>query len=892
MQDHSIPDVGSDARQPIEAANTHKSMLEAALEYAANGWWVFPVPPGEKKSYKAAKYSSTKWGMTTNPKIIRQDFRKWPDANVGIVTGAKSGIFVIEADTTEGHDVDGLASIQNLESRYGVLPETRTAISPSGSIHRYYRHPGDGIKIWNSESFLAPGVDVRGDGGMVLAPPSIKPDVGTYRWLNQGEVVDAPEWLIAEARLRPADAKKDKKQDAHASDDGSDNVTPNDAAPDRDDHDLEADPHLIASALDDIPNDNVSWGDWNRVAMAAYRATDGSAVAFAAFDKWSRKSCKYDATNTWKKWDALRGCPPNSIGAGTIFHMAMQARKATPNSGKQQQAHQQNGGSATSDDMNAKDFAAKEGEEREVNQAPVADDLPIMQIHTRISALATETQTLLIDSGVPFYARSGELVRPIVRTVQAAHGTLTRTGQLKLVSATYLRDTMCRHAIWHRYDERKRKWARTTAPINVAETLLERDGVWGFPEILGVIATPTMRPDGTLLIQKGYDAATRLLLIEPPLMPTIPDHPTPEDALTSLALLERLICESPFVDQVSRSVALSGLITPVVRGAFPVAPMHVASAPVAGSGKSHLWDMAAAISSGQQRMPVIAAGNEEETEKRLAGVMLTGQPLVSIDNVNGELKGDFLCQAIEQHFLDVRPLGRSNIVRIATGGVSFYATGNNIIIVGDLCRRTITSRLDAKLENPQLRQFKNDPVRDILSNRGAYIAACLTICRAYIVAGRPNPAPRLASFAGWSDTVRSALIWLGEADPVDSMAETRAEDPQRAVLSDLLHAWSKDHGTGKGSDVPLAVIMEKALMLEKMGGYETGQFKHPELNAAVRAATLEIGASSPGAKVDQWRFGQYCKRHKGRIVDGLRLANQPSNRGGAATWWVEEVADE
>ena len=63
-------------------------------------------------------------------------------------------------------------------------------------------------------------------------------------------------------------------------------------------------------------------------------------------------------------------------------------------------------------------------------------------------------------------------------------------------------------------------------------------------------------------------------------------------------------------------------------------------------------------------MPVIAAGNEEETAKRLTGVMLTGQPLISIDNVNGELKGDFLCQAIEQHFLDIRPLGRSDIVRI------------------------------------------------------------------------------------------------------------------------------------------------------------------------------------------------------------------------------------
>ena len=151
-----------------------------------------------------------------------------------------------------------------------------------------------------------------------------------------------------------------------------------------------------------------------------------------------------------------------------------------------------------------------------------------------------------------------------------------------------------------------------------------------------MIACPTMRSDGSLLVKQGYDPATRLLLIEPPAMPPIPDHPTRGDALRALKLLEELVCESPFVNEASKSVALSGLITPVVRGAMPVVPMHASSAPTAGTGKSFLWDLAAAISIGQRRIPVIAAGNEEETEKRLVSVLLTGQPLISIDNVNRE----------------------------------------------------------------------------------------------------------------------------------------------------------------------------------------------------------------------------------------------------------------
>jgi hypothetical protein len=284
---------------------------------------------------------------------------------------------------------------------------------------------------------------------------------------------------------------------------------------------------------------------------------------------------------------------------------------------------------------------SNEGDERVANQAPVAKELPVLHITPRISLLTTRTRKMLLGARVPFYQRGGELVRPIIRTVKAAHGRLTKSAQLKSISATFMRDTMCRHAHWERFDINSGRFVKTTAPMNVAATLLERDGVWGFPEIVGVIATPTMRPDGTLLLKQGYDLATRLLLIEPPKMPEISDQPTREDALKALALLEELISESPFEDQPSRAVALSALITPVVRGAFPVAPMHVSSAPVAGSGKSFLWDMVAAISTGQQRIPVVAAGNAEETEKRLIGVMLNGQPLISIDNVNGKIEGRF-----------------------------------------------------------------------------------------------------------------------------------------------------------------------------------------------------------------------------------------------------------
>src|SRR5262249_50857343 len=144
-------------------------------------------------------------------------------------------------------------------------------------------------------------------------------------------------------------------------------------------------------------------------------------------------------------------------------------------------------------------------------------------------------------------------------------------------------------------------------PTEVAPIIIASEGEWTFPVISGVITTPTLRPDGTILDEAGYDEATRLLLIEPSPMPPIPDEPTKENAGASLRLLEGLLAEFQFVDDVAKSVALSTPIPPIVRGAFPVTPMHTTRAPVASSGKSYLNDVSAAIAIGQP-MPVMAAG--------------------------------------------------------------------------------------------------------------------------------------------------------------------------------------------------------------------------------------------------------------------------------------------
>jgi hypothetical protein len=281
--------------------------LPAALSYAEKGWFVFPAPRGEKKSHKSAEHSGGRpWGKTTDPDEIRRDFARWPEANLCIATGRDSDIFVVEADTKEGHDVDGIAALRALEQQYGPLPDTLTAQSPSGSIHRYFRNPQD-REVCNSTSQVARGVDVRGEGGMVVAPPSVKVSVGSYVWISNAEIADAPEWLIELATANSV-SSADRIPSEH----------------------LEADLEHVGLALEVIPNDDLDYDNWNRVAMAAYRATGGA--GFAAFDAWSQKSKKYNAADTIERWHKLSRSPPDRIGAGTLFFMANEVRLGWDNS--------------------------------------------------------------------------------------------------------------------------------------------------------------------------------------------------------------------------------------------------------------------------------------------------------------------------------------------------------------------------------------------------------------------------------------------------------------------------------------------------------------------------------------------------------------------------------
>lgn len=501
-------------------------------------------------------------------------------------------------------------------------------------------------------------------------------------------------------------------------------------------------------------------------------------------------------------------------------------------------------------------------------------DRPDIQVSAGdIHRTATEAEDALLDASAPFYVRGG-IVRPVVDDLPATRGCRTKVARLVEVDCNTMIDYFSRCANWLKFDGRKKALARINPPKDVALTLLSRDGEWRFPKLTGVITTPTLRPDGTILSQPGYDEQTHLLLLSPPEMPEIPEKLSKGDAARALTALDSLLDEFPFVDEVSRSVALSALITPVARGAMQTAPMHAFSAPSPGSGKSFLGDLVGAITIGS-RTPVLSVDKKaEETEKRLTGALISGMPLIAIDNVNGELGGDLLCQMIERPIVSVRALGSSELVSIESRACVF-ATGNNIRLVGDMTRRVVLCRLDPNMERPELRQFKKSPFDLILSDRGRFVAAALTVVRAYAQAGYPGQLPSLASFEDWSRIVRSALVWLDQPDPVLSMEQAREDDPETTALRTVLIGMKDAMGVGWRSSAEIKALAEERMF---------DSLSRPDFNQAIRSV-----AENRRGDIDALRIGHFLTKFKGRVVGGLKLRSQDNTHSKVKIWSVQEV---
>lgn len=167
-------------------------IARAATACLARGWSVVALRPGEKRPLVA--WEALQHERPTAAEVAGW-FRHTPAANLGIVTGEISNVVVLDIDPKHGGD----ASLERLEARFGALPPTVEAETGGGGRHLYFTHPGGLVR---NRVGLAQGIDLRGDGGYIVAPPSVHPNGRRYAWLagrspDDHPLAALPRWLLA-----------------------------------------------------------------------------------------------------------------------------------------------------------------------------------------------------------------------------------------------------------------------------------------------------------------------------------------------------------------------------------------------------------------------------------------------------------------------------------------------------------------------------------------------------------------------------------------------------------------------------------------------------------------------------------------------------------------------
>ncbi len=175
-------------KQSYPGTPQRTTLLRAARAYARRGIPVFPCKPGGKEPLTPRGFHDA----TTDESRVHLWWNRWPLANIGVPTGERSGILAL--------DVDHPAGLDALESERGALPATATTATGSGGMHYLYRYPA-GVEIRNSAGKLGTGLDIRGEGGYIIAPPSRT--TRPYEWLDRRLLAVPPEWLIEMLRAAP-----------------------------------------------------------------------------------------------------------------------------------------------------------------------------------------------------------------------------------------------------------------------------------------------------------------------------------------------------------------------------------------------------------------------------------------------------------------------------------------------------------------------------------------------------------------------------------------------------------------------------------------------------------------------------------------------------------------
>lgn len=528
---------------------------------------------------------------------------------------------------------------------------------------------------------------------------------------------------------------------------------------------------------------------------------------------------------------------------------------------------------------------------REQIEAVVEENFPTIRIGVDLHRVVDEACAAL-GHAEDIFQRDGELVR-VTRAAEpdARRGVILGTPQIHSVGLPTIREVLSRVARWERH--RKNRDGSFTAesctPTEaVCAAVLARREYLTVRPLAGVVETPCLRPDGSLLSTPGYDAATGLLYEPTCEVGFVPERPTQREAAAALERLRDCWVDFPFSSDAASCVPLAAVLTLIGRPAIEGSvPMIANDATTAGSGKSLLADSVAVLATGRSAPRMTYPPDEAELEKTLVSCALFGARLVLLDNIAGVLGAAPLDKVLTtEDRVALRILGRSEIRELPWRAV-LMASGNNLVLGADTARRSLICRLEPDVERPEERTgFQHENLLAFMrANRGALVADALTILRGFVVAGKPRSnGSTWGSFESWARLVPAAIVWAGGPDILACRAVTMgAPDPEAEALRTLLctlPSFLATHGTNGNI---LARDMIDALWPARRLGEPAAPDGWDGLRDAIDAL---CPPRRPGEPPNVVRFGRALRKVVGRVVGGTRLTVR-LDRTKRQLWGVE-----
>ncbi len=418
----------------------------------------------------------------------------------------------------------------------------------------------------------------------------------------------------------------------------------------------------------------------------------------------------------------------------------------------------------------------------------------------------------------------------------------------------------------------------------LVDTLLGMDAWDGIPPLTGLLGTPTLRPDGTILATSGYDTHTGLYLHFATTFPAIPDQPDIFDAANALRVLQEPFLNFPFESPHHLSAVLAAILSLLARYTVESVPLFAIRSTTPGSGKTLLADAISLIATGRLAAKLPQAREEEEEKKRLLAIALDGDPLVVIDNVKGDLGSPALDLAITGQVYKDRLLG-TNQTKEAPMFTVFMATGNHMTFRGDLARRVVPIDLLPDVERPEERTgFAHADLREyVRQQRPLLVTAALTILRAYCLEGRPaQPLSTYGSFEAWSDLIRAALVWAGAVDPcLGRVGLQAASDEAYDVLGELLEAWPACYGD---KPTTLKTVFHHLTMYLQEESYQRLEASCIEFAEQSGTARTTAGREQ---KLHAGSLGKKLAKVEKRIINGKRFERHGERDKDGTKWRVK-----